>query len=290
MAMPRAPETMSGLNAEERTWVEVIDAEAVRFYRDHLALVETLAELPAHQILGVAFGALAGAAKRMAVNPPERSRHSPEKNDAMQMLAEAGDACTTVLEYWLRNLFDDQRTSGVRMQVLGAFQAGAFASEQVGDEPHAESMPMDMRVATRVAGALMRGASAAPANATEPDAVEALLRDAECLPDETGVRIPVADGKVSQLECLGRVVKREGPYALLELDSVYNVLTGVINEPFEKGKDPVAVAVVREEFVRGLSEVPPRAPVRLKLESGLAGHVLTRNEVGEHPQFDGSFD
>jgi hypothetical protein len=283
MANTVMPLPAMGTLNEGQVWLDTVDTHANEFYRDQRALVDTLITLPAHMILGLALGALAGAARRMAVNPAEPS--SPMEYDAMQLLAEAGESCTTLLVQWLHNLLGDANLLEVQMQALGAFQAATFSSEQQVGESGKESMPLDMRLATRVAGALMRSGERDLADSKEPAAAEALVQYAECVPGEAWTRIPEPGSRISRMECIGRVVKREGPYALLELDSVYNVETGVTSEPFEKGKDPEAVAVVREEFVRGLSEVVPKETVRLKLESGLAGHVLTPNEAGEHPDF-----
>ena len=84
---------MDTLN-EGRVWLDTVDTHADEVYRDHRALVDTLVTLPAHMILGLALGALAGAARRMAVNPAEPS--SLMEYDAMQLLAEAGESCTTL--------------------------------------------------------------------------------------------------------------------------------------------------------------------------------------------------
>jgi hypothetical protein len=272
-------------DALESAWAEVVNLESDAFYREYGDLVDALAELPAHRVLGLALGALGGAATRADAGRPRSEGLPSEPEEGAEALAEAGAACAAALEQWLYRLFDEPSMREAQMEALAAFQAGAYSASEVGDVglDGASALLDDMLVTGRLAAALLGSPSdedTVPSDLREPPEVEALLEYAEQLPGKAWVRMPADGGEIFQVECAGRILRREGAYALLELESVSDLRTGSVSEfPGKSGE--AALAVVREEFVHGLSEVPRRSVVRLSLESGFAGHVLVSNAASE---------
>src|SRR5882672_8754363 len=179
MNTPGKAENGRAPSEEELGWQNAVDRETTGFYRDHLALVGALVELPAHRILGLALGALAWAARRMAVSPPQKGGASPAGHGPSEALAQAGEGCASVLEQWLSQLLADQCTRQAHVESLGAFQAGTFSAAQlVNDQPQDCTLPLDLRVVARVAGTLVRTLDAQAGDTEEPPAMAARLERA----------------------------------------------------------------------------------------------------------------
>ena len=266
---------------------DTLDTDTSEFLQRNGLLIHALATLSGHQILGLALGALAGSALRLATSTEVPKRRSGDGE--LQSLAEAGELALPVLSRWLMGLLADYSPEQAQHEAMSAFQAGALALGRQDSTVVPAALLSDVRLALRVSEAALHSRdwqTAAPSD--EPAAVKSLVRYAESLPGEVSVRLPLADGKVSRVECIARVLRREGGYALLELDAVYDVETGWIGHAKERSMGTGAVTVVRESLVHGLSDAPRGVAVRLKLEAGFAGHVLTQHEAGEHPAFPGT--
>jgi len=143
-------------------WDEVV-AEIERHYRANAGLVEALSKLPAHQVLGLALGILAGTALRISKTASPTSKQS-SANRPRKTFADAGGPCAAVLEEWLCGTFDDPAMSGVQVESLGAFHAAMLSSSQIpnGLDDEVGGVPVGMRVASRVAGEFLDIVDEAP--------------------------------------------------------------------------------------------------------------------------------
>jgi hypothetical protein len=265
---------------EQSRWQDAVDSETTEFYRKHLALVDALVELPAHRILGLAMGALAGVARRMAVSPPQQGGASPAGRAPSEALAQAGESCACVLEQWLRQLLADPCTSQARVESLGAFQAGTFSAAQlVDDQPQDCALPLDLRVAARVAGTLVRTLDSPTEAAEEPPTMAARLEHAARILGDEWVHLSEARTGFG-LDYIGRILRREGGYALLQLESVYDVHKQSMAEAPENA---AAATATQDYLARERADARQRVVVRMKLESDPSDrYVLTPKEAREH--------
>lgn len=247
----------------------------------HGNLVRMLGALPADELLGLSLGVLAGTAQRHEAASMASGAHD-----------DAGwkDADSPLLQAWLLRVLSSAGGPGGVVRGLAAFRVGKECSQRPGDDSrHAVSDSVALDVLGSVTKTISEAAEHARClgeddDAHEPPELKALRAS---LLDDDGlegfVELTAGHSGIRRMECIAELTRRKPPFALVTILQAVEPLGDLAKELADPGNNPM-VALLHEDFVEGLSAVRQGERVRLRLESALAGRVLTTGEVDEPPR------